>query len=81
MKTLFCLFSDVVSAGCKNGTFGPDCSNHCSGNCLHNVSCNSINGHCDNGCASGYLEAFCNTSMCVHILQETNYYVRFNAIN
>lgn len=70
-----------MTTGCNNGTFGPDCSNHCSGNCLHNVSCNSTNGQCDNGCALGYLEASCNKSKYVRILQEAEYYVRYNAIN
>lgn len=51
-----------MTTGCENGKFGIDCSNHCSGNCLAKDNCNSTNGHCDNGCASGYLEAFCNKS-------------------
>lgn len=54
-----------MTTGCENETFGIDCSNHCSGNCLLKNTCNSTNGHCDNGCDSGYLEEFCNKSMLV----------------
>lgn len=54
-----------MTTGCKNGKFGTDCSNHCSGNCLFKNTCNSTNGHCDNGCDSGYLEEFCNKSMLI----------------
>lgn len=49
-----------LNTGCKNGMYGRDCRYYCSGNCLHNVPCNSTNGHCDSGCASGYLDVFCN---------------------
>lgn len=52
-----------MTTGCKSGMFGIGCGNHCSGNCLYHVPCNSINGHCDKGCDSGYLDAFCNKSM------------------
>lgn len=48
--------------GCKHGTFGTGCINQCSKNCLNNVPCNSIHGHCESGCASGYLDVFCNKS-------------------
>lgn len=58
--------------------FGIDCISRCSGNCLNNVSCNSTNGHCDSGCASGYLDVFCNKSMhiliklfCIHLIKLT----------
>lgn len=54
-----------LTTGCENEKFGTNCSNHCSGNCLFQNTCNSTNGHCDNGCESGYLEEFCNKSMLV----------------
>lgn len=61
-----------MTTGCKNGMYGRDCITQCSGNCLHDVSCNSTNGHCDSGCASGYLDAFCNKSKYFRKLQETD---------
>lgn len=72
-----------LNTGCKNGMYGRDCRYYCSGNCLHNVPCNSTNGHCDSGCASGYLEAFCNKSKYFRKLQETAYdtCVMYNVIN
>lgn len=45
------------------GTFGKGCSKKCSGHCLENVPWNSTTGHCDSGCASGYEQPLCNTSM------------------
>lgn len=62
-----------MTKGCEHGTFGTNCSMHCNGHCLNNVPCNSTNGHCDSGCASGYLEAFCNKSKFFRKLQETAY--------
>lgn len=55
-----------MMTGCEIGKFGKGCSNRCSGHCLDNVPCNSFNGHCDGGCASGYLEPFCNKGINVY---------------
>lgn len=44
---------------CDNGTFGTNCDSKC-GHCLENITCNSLNGHCTNGCALGYSGEFCN---------------------
>lgn len=54
----------MFTIGCESGKFGKGCSNNCSGHCLKSVSCNTTTGHCDSGCAPGYVEAFCNKSMC-----------------
>lgn len=62
-----------LNTGCKNGMYGRSCRYYCSGNCLHNVPCNSTNGHCDSGCASGYLDVFCNKSKYFRELQELLY--------
>lgn len=48
---------------CEVEKLGKGCSNRCSGHCVENVPCNSTTGHCDRGCASGYVEPFCNKSM------------------
>lgn len=56
-----------LTIGCDIGKYGIGCSHKCSGHCLNNVPCNSTNGHCDRGCASGYVEPFCNKGMCVVI--------------
>lgn len=57
-----------LTTGCKHGFYGRDCKYYCSGNCLHNVPCNSTDGHCDSGCASGYLNVFCNKSKTLFIV-------------
>lgn len=54
--------------GCGIGMFGKGCSSKCSGYCLYNVICNLIIGYCDGGCVLGYVEFFCNKSMCVIII-------------
>ncbi|XP_052256587.1 uncharacterized protein LOC127861905 isoform X2 [Dreissena polymorpha] len=36
------------------GRYGHNCTNSCSENCLHNSSCNHVNGECLYGCKSGY---------------------------
>lgn len=72
-----------MTTGCEHEMFGIDCNTHCSGHCLDKGPCNSTNGHCDSGCASGYLEAFCNKSKYFRKLQETAYdaCVMYNVIN
>lgn len=67
-----------MTSGCKNGMFGIGCGNHCSGNCLHHVPCNSINGHCDKGCDSGYLDVFCNKSMYTIVYLWVHYIILKN---
>lgn len=49
------------------GMFGKGCSNKCSGYCLENVFCILIIGYCDSGCVLGYVEFFCNKSMCYYL--------------
>lgn len=53
----------MLTVECEIGTFGKGCSNRCSSQCLDNVPCNLATGHCDKGCATGYVEPFCNKSM------------------
>lgn len=38
---------------CDDGTYGYDCVNNCSVNCLNNSKCNKQTGHCDEGCDMG----------------------------
>lgn len=57
MNKLYYLF---LITGCENEE---DCTNQCNGHCLGNLPCNSSNGLCSNGCASGYVGMFCNKSM------------------
>ena len=49
-------------AACNDGTFGIDCLNNCSGQCLHGAPCNKQTGLCDRGCNPGYTNIFCNES-------------------
>lgn len=54
---IVCCFISV----CDNGTFGTNCDSKC-GYCSENVTCNSLNGRCYNGCALGHSGDFCNIS-------------------
>lgn len=46
--------------GCDDGTYGYNCSNNCSGQCLNDSPCNKETGHCDRGCKPGYTNNSCN---------------------
>ncbi|XP_078330762.1 uncharacterized protein LOC111117668 [Crassostrea virginica] len=50
---------------CSSGTYGKDCTNKCSEYCLHNKSCNHIDGTCTERCQNGYGGNICNIS-CEH---------------
>lgn len=39
---------------CDDSTYGYDCINNCSGNCLNGSLYNKQTGHCEKGCNSGY---------------------------
>ena len=45
---------------CKNGTYGYNCANNCSGHCLNDSPCNKQTGHCDLGCTPGYYKNKCS---------------------
>ena len=47
-------------AVCEDWTFGNDCINNCSGNCLDDSPCNKQTGYCEGGCKPGYTNAVCN---------------------
>lgn len=47
--------------GCNLNTYGDDCKLTC-GYCKDNVTCNSINGICSDGCADGWFGEKCDTS-------------------
>lgn len=55
------LFVCCYISVCDNGTFGTNCDSKC-GHCSENVTCNSLNGRCYNGCALGHSGDFCNIS-------------------
>ena len=46
---------------CSSSTYGKDCTKKCSEYCLHNKSCNHIDGACTDGCQNGYIGNMCNT--------------------
>ena len=46
---------------CPPGTFGPNCINKCSGNCLHHATCDKETGKCK-ACSEGWRNDFCNES-------------------
>lgn len=56
--TRFCMV-----LACEKGTFGYDCLNNCSVNCLNDSLCNKQNGHCDRGCNPGYTNTDCSKGM------------------
>ena len=56
-KTLHYLLFYLV---CEDGTYGSNCVQNCSGNCLNDSLCNKETGHCEAGCNPGYTNALCN---------------------
>lgn len=45
---------------CRDGTYGYNYVNNCSGHCLKNTPCNKQTGHCDTGCDPGYTNRDCS---------------------
>lgn len=45
---------------CPPGKFGLDCSQVCSGHCIHNEPCDHVSGACFNGCGDGFVGTSCN---------------------
>ena len=56
-----CILLMIFFVACKNGTYGVQCRNECSGNCLNNEPCNKITGNCET-CLPGWKEPLCNES-------------------
>lgn len=46
---------------CQNSTYGSNCSGRC-GHCANDLTCEHVNGTCADGCQTGWLEPFCNSS-------------------
>lgn len=53
----------ILQTECHPGTYGPNCLQKCSGNCLNNSTCNRTNGTCDMGCGSGYTGDLCDKGL------------------
>ncbi|GFO05130.1 multiple epidermal growth factor-like domains 10 [Plakobranchus ocellatus] len=50
-----------LAIACEDGTYGPDCNQPCSANCVQSTDvCNSIDGVCNGGCKPGYQAPLCN---------------------
>lgn len=45
---------------CKDGTYGHNCTNNCSGHCLNDSPCNKQTGYCNGGCDPGYTDGDCS---------------------
>lgn len=45
---------------CEEGLYGERCSQRCFGHCKFNVTCNHVNGQCDEGCTTGWTGAMCD---------------------
>lgn len=54
----------VLSAGCRAGTFGPNCNSRCS--CLNGGRCDFRSGACY--CPPGFIGADCSSSGSSHLL-------------
>lgn len=50
---------------CDSGTYGADCNQTCSTNCLFNA-CDRYTGVCNYGCLPGYIMPYCRESK-IHI--------------
>lgn len=44
---------------CREGWFGVNCSQRCSGHCKDNATCNDVTGQCDGGCNAGWTGTLC----------------------
>lgn len=53
----------ILQTECHPGTYGPNCLQKCSGNCLNKSTCNRTNGTCDMGCGSGYTGDLCDKGL------------------
>lgn len=69
MPVMFYLI--VFFSGCPSGFFGRNCSEMCSGNCLHKSTCNVTTGYCDDGCAPGWSGADCSEGMAIVVVSIT----------
>lgn len=45
---------------CREGWYGVNCSQQCSGHCKDDTPCNHVTGLCDNGCDAGWKELKCD---------------------
>nr|XP_022305549.1 uncharacterized protein LOC111112375 isoform X5 [Crassostrea virginica] len=57
---VFTELCEVTVRECDDGAYGYGCVNNCSGYCLNDTPCDKETGHCDIGCAPGYINAFCS---------------------
>lgn len=65
---------------CIDGTYGENCTQRCSGNCLKNLPCNKQTGICDNGCIPGYTNKNCSSGkvnekqlkICIYTFSKLN---------
>ena len=56
LKKLFILFNKI---GCGYGWYGEGCKQRCDKNCENNT-CDSVTGHCERDCNSGWTGHLCN---------------------
>lgn len=45
---------------CKEGWYGVNCSQQCSGHCRDGAICNQVTGLCDGGCEVGWTGYLCD---------------------
>ena len=64
---IFVSLENVFVLVCDDGTFGYDCKNNCSGNCMNDSPCNTQTGHCDRGCKPGYTTENCSEGFNVFV--------------
>ena len=53
----------LFAVECEDGSYGYNCVDKCSSNCLHDFPCNKTNGHCEQGCKPGYSKPLCDKRM------------------
>ena len=89
-----CYIYVLLPQECSSGAYGKDCTKKCSGYCLHNKTCNHIDGNCTDGCQDGYIGNNCNTCktsvnvnfyqfspLTLYLLTETSIYIIFQPAN
>lgn len=58
----------ILVTECDDGTYGYNCVNNCSGDCLNDYPCNKQTGNCDRGCSPGYTGDKCRKSNAILLI-------------
>lgn len=58
---------------CKEGWYGVNCSQRCSGHCRDSTVCNHLTGKCDGGCDAGWTDNLCDKGKVFNLIKALNW--------